>query len=103
MADPMKIRARMIDGAAHVTVLMIHPMETGQRKDARGQVLPAHFIQHVTATVNDRPVLNMQCGPAISRNPMFAFRVKDARPGDRVVIAWQDNKGDKARGETMVA
>lgn len=100
----MKIRAKMVDGAAHVTVLMIHPMETGQRKDSQsGQVYPAHFIQQVTATINDRPVLNMQCGPAISTNPMFAFRVRDARAGDRLVIAWEDNKGDKARAEATIA
>jgi hypothetical protein len=35
--------------------------------------------------VNDKPVLNMQCGPAISKNPVIGFRVKDARPGDRLV------------------
>ncbi|MCB1893328.1 MAG: thiosulfate oxidation carrier complex protein SoxZ, partial [Rhodocyclaceae bacterium] len=42
MSEPMKIRARMVDGSAHIIVLMIHPMETGQRKDPRsGQAFPA--------------------------------------------------------------
>ena len=35
MAEPMKIRTKMVDGSAHVFVLMMHPMETGQRKDPR--------------------------------------------------------------------
>ena len=104
MSEPMKIRARMVDGSAHIAVLMIHPMETGQRKDPRsGQAFPAHFIQHVTASVNDKPVLNVQCGPAISKNPMFGFRVKGAKAGDKLVIAWEDNKGEKARSEATIA
>lgn len=104
MAEPMKIRARMVDGTAHIVVLMIHPMETGQRKDPRsGQAYPAHFIQQVTATINDKPVLNVQCGPAISKNPMFGFRVKGARAGDKLVVAWEDNKGEKARTEATIA
>ncbi len=104
MAESMKIRARMVDGSAHIFVLMMHPMETGQRKDPRsGQAYPAHFIQTVTATLNDRPVLNMQCGPAISKNPVVGFRVKGARAGDRLVVAWEDNKGEKASAEATVA
>ena len=104
MAEPMKIRTKMVDGAAQIFVLMIHPMETGQRKDPRsGQVYPAHYIQHVLATLNDKPVLDMQCGPAISKNPVFGFRVKGAKPGDKLVVAWEDNKGEKARTEATIA
>jgi sulfur-oxidizing protein SoxZ len=104
MAEPMKIRTKIVDGSAHVFVLMMHPMETGQRKDPRsGQVFPAHFIQTVAATLNDKPVLNMQCGPAISKNPVIGFRIKDAKPGDKLVVAWEDNKGDKARAEATIA
>ena len=70
MSEPMKIRARMVDGSAHIIVLMIHPMETGQRKDPRsGQVFPAHFIQRVTATVNDKPVLNVAMRPGDLEEP----------------------------------
>ncbi|MBK9571271.1 MAG: thiosulfate oxidation carrier complex protein SoxZ [Rhodoferax sp.] len=104
MAEPMKIRAKMVDGSAHITVLMIHPMETGLRKDPRsGQPYPAHFIQNVTATVNDKPVLNAQLGPAIAMNPLLSFRVRGAKPGDKLVISWEDNKGDRARSEAMIA
>jgi len=48
MADPMKIRATVKGDVADVRVLMVHPMETGQRKDASGKLLPLHFIQDVT-------------------------------------------------------
>jgi sulfur-oxidizing protein SoxZ len=48
MAEPMKIRATLQGDVADIKVLMNHPMETGQRKDAKtGQAIPAHFIQTV--------------------------------------------------------
>ena len=73
-------------------------------KDPRsGQPYPAHFIQNVTATVNDKPVLNAQLGPAIAMNPLLSFRVRGAKPGDKLVISWEDNKGDRARSEAMIA
>ena len=41
MADPMRIRAQFKDGVTTVRVLMSHEMESGQRKDAAGKVIPA--------------------------------------------------------------
>ena len=54
MADPMRIRAQAADGKATVRVLMAHEMETGQRKDAAGAVIPAWYIQEVTAQLNGK-------------------------------------------------
>lgn len=104
MTESMKIRTRMVDGSAHIVVLIMHPMETGQRKDPRsGQVYPAHFIQNVVATVNDKPVMVAQWGPAISKNPLIGFRVKGAKPGDKLVVRWEDNKGEHADAEATIA
>ena len=51
MAEPMKIRATMAGDVADIKILMNHPMETGQRKDAKtGKLVPALFIQEVVAT-----------------------------------------------------
>ena len=102
MADPMKIRAQMQGDTADIRVLMSHPMETGQRKDTAGKLVPAHHIQHITATVGGKVVLEGQIGAAVSRNPVFGFRVKGAKAGDKVVITWTDNKGDKRTDETTI-
>ena len=102
MADPMKIRARMQGDVADIRVLMAHPMETGQRKDSAGNTVPAHFIQTITVDVGGKRVLQGQTGPAISRNPVFGFKVKGAKAGDKVVINWVDNKGDKRTDETTI-
>jgi sulfur-oxidizing protein SoxZ len=103
MADPMKIRASAKDGVADVRVLMAHEMETGQRKDAKGQVIAAWFISEVTASLNGKPVLKAHWGPAISKNPYMQFKIEGAKAGDKVTISWVDNKGDKRSDETTVS
>ncbi len=102
MADPMKIRASLQGDVADVRVLMAHPMETGQRKDASGNVVPQHFIQTITAQLNGKPVFGADISQAISRNPVFAFKVKGAKAGDKLSITWIDNKGDKRTDEVVV-
>ncbi|HYG68796.1 MAG TPA: thiosulfate oxidation carrier complex protein SoxZ, partial [Anaeromyxobacteraceae bacterium] len=77
--------------------------ETGQRKDASGTIVPAHFIQSVTAECNGRTVLTAQWGPAVSKNPYLAFKFKGAAKGDRVKITWADNKGDTRTDEGTIA
>jgi sulfur-oxidizing protein SoxZ len=104
MAEPMKIRATLAGDVAEIRVLMNHPMETGQRKDAKtGQLVPAHFIQTVKAELNGKPVLEAQWSGGVSRNPFLGFRVKGAKAGDKVTVSWTDNKGDKNSAEVTVA
>ena len=103
MSGPMKIRATSKDGVAEIRVLMSHPMETGQRKDPSGKIVPPHFIQNLTVRLNDRTVVEGQISQAVSRNPVFSFRVKGGKSGDKVEISWLDNKGESSRVETAIA
>jgi sulfur-oxidizing protein SoxZ len=103
MADPMKIRATVVGDSTEVKVLMSHEMETGQRKDSRGNVVPAWFIQAVTATWNGKTVLTAQWGTAIAKNPFLSFRFKGGAAGDKIQISWLDTKGDKRTDETVIA
>ena len=103
MAEPMKIRATMQGDSADVKVLMSHPMETGQRKNEKGELVAQHFITQVTATLNGKPVMSAQWSQAVSRNPFLGFKVKGAKPGDKIGISWVDNQGDKSSIETTVA
>jgi sulfur-oxidizing protein SoxZ len=103
MADPMKIRAKMDGDKVDVRILMAHEMETGQRKDAQGKVIPAWFIQSVTATWNGKTVLAAQWGPAVAKNPFLAFKFKGGAKGDKVQINWVDNHGDKRTDEATIA
>ena len=103
MADPMRIRATAKDGGADVRVLMAHEMETGQRKDAAGKIIPAWHISEVTASLNGKPGMLAHWGPAISKNPYLQFRIKGAKAGDKVTVSWVDNKGDKRTDEATVS
>jgi sulfur-oxidizing protein SoxZ len=103
MADPMKIRAKMDGDKVDVRILMSHEMETGQRKDAKGALVPAWFIQNVSATCNGKTVLSAEWGPAVSKNPFLAFKFSGGKPGDKVSVTWTDNKGDKRTDEALVA
>jgi sulfur-oxidizing protein SoxZ len=103
MADPMRIRAQSSGDKATVRVLMAHEMETGQRKDGSGKVIPAWYIQEVTASLNGKPVLTAQWGPSVAKNPFLQFTVKGAKAGDKIAIAWIDNHGDKRSDEATVS
>jgi len=103
MADPMRIRAIEKGGLVNVKVLMSHEMETGQRKDGSGKIVPAHFIQSVTATHNGKTVLLAHWGPAVSKNPFLEFNFKGGQKGDKVQVTWTDNKGDKRTDEAAIS
>ena len=103
MADPMRIRAQAQGSNAVVRVLMSHEMETGQRKDSAGKVIPAWHITNVTATHNGKTVMSAEWGPAVSKNPFLQFTIKGAKAGDKVAITWKDNKGDTRTDEAVVS
>lgn len=103
MADPTRIRAQVAGANATVRVLMSHEMESGHRKDAAGQTIPAWYIQEVTASHNGKPVLTAEWGPSVSKNPFMQFVVKNAKAGDKIAIRWTDNRGDTRTDEATVA
>lgn len=103
MAEPMKIRITLQGDLATVKVLMNHIMETGLRKDKKtNEPIPAHFIQNVTAALNGTPVMEAEWNSAISQNPFLAFKIKGAKPGDKVTVSWQDNKGESNSADAFV-
>jgi sulfur-oxidizing protein SoxZ len=106
MADPMRIRAQLKGDVVEVRVVISHEMETGQRKDAAGNLVPAHYVKSVSATCNGKTVLSATWGPAVSKNPTLAFSFSaskiGAKAGDKVAVTWVDTKGDKRTDEATV-
>lgn len=100
----MKIRAKQLRDS-HVTqikAIITHPMHTGYGKDDMGKLIPAHFIQLVTIKHNNRPVIQMQLGTGISKNPYLTFHLNQATLGDTITVEWQDNLGYAGQSETTV-
>lgn len=103
MAEPIRIRVKLEGDVAEVRVLIGHPMETGLRKDPKsGELVPLHFIQSVTATLNGKTVLEAQWSQAVARNPYMQFRIKGAKASDEVSIEWVDNLGETNRATAKV-
>ena len=94
--------AKLTGEVTEVKVIISHPMETGRKKDDFGVLIPAHFIQLVTATLNNKPVLEMQWGTGISKNPYLTFHLKGANVADKIVVTWFDNLGKTGAGEILV-
>jgi sulfur-oxidizing protein SoxZ len=103
MADPMRIRAQAAGDKTTVRVLMSHEMESGQRKDSSGKLVPAHFINEVSASLNGKVVMTAEWGPSVSKNPFMQFVIKGAKAGDKISVSWKDNKGDSRTDETTVS
>ena len=103
MADPMRIRAQAAGDKATVRVLMSHEMESGQRKDSSGKLVPAWHITEVTASHNGKVVMTAEWGTAVSKNPFLQFVVKGAKAGDKIALSWKDNKGDTRTDEATVS
>ncbi|HLO61446.1 MAG TPA: thiosulfate oxidation carrier complex protein SoxZ [Azonexus sp.] len=103
MGEQIKIRAQNQGEITDVRILMQHPMETGLRKDDKGQTFPAHFIQTFTVSLNGKTIIDGQLNTSISKNPLFTFKVRGIKAGDRLAVAWIDNTGDKRQDEIAVS
>ncbi len=102
MSEATRIRAQAQGDKTTVRVLFAHEMESGQRRDAAGKLVPAWFIQTVSATHEGRLVMRAQWGPAVSKNPYLQFAFKGGKAGDKVVVSWVDNHGDKRSDEATL-
>ena len=104
MSDPIKIRATQQGDITEIRSLMQHPMETGQRKDpASGQTVPVHFIQTFIISVNGKPLIDGQLNTSVSKNPLFAFKARGLKGGDKISVSWMDSKGATRTDEAVVS
>jgi len=103
MANPIKMRTKLKGEVTEVKALISHPMESGRRKDkATGKFVPAHFIQEVVCTWQEKEVMKALWSGGVSKNPYIAFRFKGAEKGDTVRLSWTDNKGENGSAETEI-
>ncbi len=102
MADAIKIRAQVQGEITDIRILMQHPMETWQRKDEKGDAVPVNFIQTFSLLHNGKLLIDGQLNTSISKNPLFAFKARGIKAGDKLTVAWNDSAGDKRQDEISV-
>ena len=103
MASTIKISAKLKGNVADVKSLMLHPMETGARKDPdTGNIIPAHHITQLIFTNNGKEVMVANFSTAVSKNPFFGFSFEGAKAGDTLKATWVDNNGATDELETVL-
>ena len=103
MASQIKVKAKLSGDVAEIKSLMLHPMETGARKDPdTGELVPAHHITQLTFTNNGEPVVIANFSTAVSKNPYFSFKFRGAKAGDTLRVSWVDNLGGADELETVL-
>ncbi len=107
MAANVKPRVRMPATAKagdiiEVKTLISHPMESGQRKDSAGKLVPRHIINKFTASFNGKEILSVAWYPAISANPYQSFFVRVPESG-LFEFAWVDDDGTIYKAEQQVS
>jgi sulfur-oxidizing protein SoxZ len=103
VAETIKVRVQREGDRARVKCLIVHPMETGLRKDPQtGATVPRHHITRITFANNGRTVLIAHCSTAVAKNPYFDFSFEGAAAGDRFSVAWVDTRGEADSLETVL-
>lgn len=84
-----------------IKTLMPHVMESGQRKDKDGKVIPRKIINKFTCTFNGKPVFSADLEPAIAANPYLQFYVRVEESGT-FKFAWTDDDGTVTTAEHSI-
>ena len=97
MAKGVKPRVKVPKSAAAgeaitIKTLISHKMESGQRKDGDGNVIPRSIINRFTADFNGQNVIDVTLEPAISTNPYFEFEATVPEAGE-FKFTWYDDDG----------
>ncbi len=84
-----------------VKALVQHVMETGNRRDADGKLVPRKILNKFVCTVAGKQVFAADFETAISANPYIQFKFKAVESGP-VVLTWTDDDGSTITGEESI-
>jgi sulfur-oxidizing protein SoxZ len=80
------------DEIIEVKVLISHPMETGYRAGADGQVVRRDIIRNFVCSYNGEEVFRAELFPAISANPFLTFTTIATESGT-LTFTWTGDNG----------
>lgn len=75
-----------------IKTLISHKMESGLRKDKKGELIPRKIINKFTAEFNGQLVYSADIHAAVSANPYLEFTVKVTESGT-FKFSWMDDDG----------
>jgi sulfur-oxidizing protein SoxZ len=98
----VRLRARVNGETTKVTLLMLHPMETGLRRDLNGVAIPPDFISLVRVRHRGADVFEARMTIATASDPLLSFKFLGGNAGDPIEIEWQDNHGNSGRYQATI-
>lgn len=102
MSKSIKIRAKSKHGLATIKTLVSHPMEPGNRKNAKtGKAIKSHFIQTLDIAINGKSVLQGFLSGGVSKNPYLSCKARGNK-GDTIMVSWVDNQGNRESTESRI-
>ena len=75
-----------------IRVTLAHPMESGQRQDGLGNLLPRNIVTRFKCQLDGQPVFSADLYPAIAANPYLAFWLRIDGPGT-LRFDWTGDRG----------
>lgn len=96
MANDVKPRVKVPKSAAAgevvtIKTLISHPMESGQRKDSSGNLIPRSIINRFTCDFNGVNVVDMTLWGGVSANPYIEFEAMIDAAGEFKFTWYEDN------------
>ncbi len=82
------------DEIIEIKSLISHEMESGQRRDNAGKIIPRRIINKMTAAFNGKVFFEAEWHPAISANPYQAFFYRATESGE-FTFTWKDDDGSE--------
>ncbi len=77
----------------NVSFMVMHPMETGMRKDKKtGEIVPAQYINSVKFEYKGKVITTMNVWESLSANPVFTTYMKIDGEGE-LRVTYTENTG----------
>lgn len=103
MPEAIKIRATLSGDTLDVRIMAPHIMESGQRRDENNRLISAHYIERLVVSLNGKVMVDAELGGAVAKNPLFGFKFRGAKVGDKLAVSWVDNRGETRTDEAIVS
>ena len=84
-----------------IKTLVSHVMESGQRRDREGKVIPRKIINRFSCEFNGKPVFSCDIEPAVAANPYLQFSAKVEESGT-FKFSWTDDDGTVISAEEKI-
>ena len=75
-----------------IKTLISHPMESGFRRGAFGEVIPRNILKEFKCTYNGDEVFRAEFFPAVTANPFLTFFTVATESGE-LEFTWTDQHG----------